>query len=76
MIHSWGLDFQLGYCAQVTLQIFFNFYESLDYNCDSSTLSQGDRTKNVGVVDSEYIVHLGLLTLGVFNGSEVSLFTH
>ncbi|EEF33540.1 conserved hypothetical protein [Ricinus communis] len=47
LIHAWGLDFQLGYCAQ------------------------GDRTKNVGVVDSEYIVHLGLLTLGVFNGTEV-----
>ncbi|KAF2293954.1 hypothetical protein GH714_005929 [Hevea brasiliensis] len=48
LIHAWGLDFQLGYCAQ------------------------GDRTKNVGVVDSEYIVHLGLLTLGVFNGTEAS----
>ncbi|XP_021626049.1 uncharacterized protein LOC110624913 isoform X2 [Manihot esculenta] len=46
LIHAWGLDIQLGYCAQ------------------------GDRTKNVGVVDSEYIVHLGLLTLGVFNGSK------
>ncbi|KAL5854205.1 hypothetical protein ACOSQ4_004007 [Xanthoceras sorbifolium] len=40
LIHAWGLDMQLGYCAQ------------------------GDRTKNVGVVDSEYIVHLGLPTLG------------
>lgn len=26
--------------------------------------SQGDRTKNVGVVDSEYIFHLGIQTLG------------
>ncbi|KAI4312147.1 hypothetical protein MLD38_036990 [Melastoma candidum] len=26
--------------------------------------SQGDRTKNVGVVDSEYIVHQGIQTLG------------
>ncbi|XP_043706994.1 uncharacterized protein LOC122656489 isoform X2 [Telopea speciosissima] len=41
LIHAWGLDMQLGYCAQ------------------------GDRTKNVGVVDSEFIVHLGLPTLGV-----------
>ncbi|XP_024174263.1 uncharacterized protein LOC112180010 isoform X1 [Rosa chinensis] len=41
LIHAWGLDVQLGYCAQ------------------------GDRMKNVGVVDSEYIVHLGLPTLGV-----------
>lgn len=40
LIHAWGLDKQLGYCAQ------------------------GDRTKNVGVVDSEYIVHQGLPTLG------------
>ncbi|CAA3019616.1 uncharacterized protein LOC111402120 isoform X1 [Olea europaea subsp. europaea] len=40
LIHAWGLDMQLGYCAQ------------------------GDRTKNVGVVDAEYIVHLGVPTLG------------
>ncbi|KAK3018493.1 hypothetical protein RJ639_003578, partial [Escallonia herrerae] len=40
LIHAWGLDMQLGYCAQ------------------------GDRTKNVGVVDSEYLVHMGLPTLG------------
>ncbi|KAK4793387.1 hypothetical protein SAY86_023822 [Trapa natans] len=40
LIHAWGLDQLLGYCAQ------------------------GDRTRNVGVVDSEYIVHLGLPTLG------------
>uniref|UniRef100_A0A5B7B5U6 Lysine ketoglutarate reductase trans-splicing related 1 n=1 Tax=Davidia involucrata TaxID=16924 RepID=A0A5B7B5U6_DAVIN len=40
LIHAWGLDMQLGYCAQ------------------------GDRTKNIGVVDSEYIVHHGLPTLG------------
>ncbi|CAL5382127.1 unnamed protein product [Camellia sinensis] len=30
----------------------------------------GDRTKNVGVVDSEYIVHLGLPTLGVLDGTK------
>ncbi|KAJ8768225.1 hypothetical protein K2173_021165 [Erythroxylum novogranatense] len=34
--------------------------------------SQGDRTKNIGVVDSEYVVHLGLPTLGVFNQSKAS----
>ncbi|KAK1391014.1 Lysine ketoglutarate reductase trans-splicing-like protein [Heracleum sosnowskyi] len=39
-VHAWGLDMQLGYCAQ------------------------GDRTKNVGVVDAEYIVHHGIPTLG------------
>ncbi|KAK6159673.1 hypothetical protein DH2020_003054 [Rehmannia glutinosa] len=40
LIHAWGLDMQLGYCAQ------------------------GDRTAKVGVVDEQYIVHLGLPTLG------------
>ncbi|KAL6501310.1 hypothetical protein OROHE_024957 [Orobanche hederae] len=43
LIHAWGLDMQLGYCAQ------------------------GDRTMKVGVVDEEYIVHLGLPTLGGFS---------
>nr|XP_028963278.1 uncharacterized protein LOC103421429 isoform X4 [Malus domestica] len=47
LVHAWGLDVQLGYCAQ------------------------GDRTQNVGVVDSEYIVHLGLSTLGVSDGNKV-----
>ncbi|KAK4835699.1 hypothetical protein QYF36_013271 [Acer negundo] len=41
LIHAWGRDFQLSYCAQ------------------------GERTKIVSVVDSEYIVHLGLPTLSV-----------
>ncbi|PIN12892.1 hypothetical protein CDL12_14485 [Handroanthus impetiginosus] len=40
LIHAWGLDMRLGYCAQ------------------------GDRTKNIGVVDAEYVVHYGLPTLG------------
>jgi len=40
LIHGWGMDMKLGYCAQ------------------------GDRTKNVGVIDSEYIVHQGLQSLG------------
>ncbi|XVE90552.1 hypothetical protein DITRI_Ditri20bG0086800 [Diplodiscus trichospermus] len=40
LIHAWGLDMQLGYCAQ------------------------GDRTKNIGVVDAEYIVHYNRPTLG------------
>ncbi|XP_050225636.1 uncharacterized protein LOC126675098 isoform X2 [Mercurialis annua] len=43
LIHAWGLDYQLGYCAQ------------------------GDRTKNIGVVDAEYIVHYGRPTLGGTN---------
>ncbi|KAF6171998.1 hypothetical protein GIB67_029416 [Kingdonia uniflora] len=43
LIHGWGADMQLGYCAQ------------------------GEQTQNVGVVDSEYIVHQGLPTLGAVN---------
>ncbi|XP_062177750.1 uncharacterized protein LOC133882565 isoform X1 [Alnus glutinosa] len=48
LIHAWGLDRKLGYCAQ------------------------GDRTKRVGIVDSEYIVHLGLPTLGASDGNTLS----
>uniref|UniRef100_A0A5B7B9L5 Lysine ketoglutarate reductase trans-splicing-like protein n=1 Tax=Davidia involucrata TaxID=16924 RepID=A0A5B7B9L5_DAVIN len=51
LIHAWGLDMQLGYCAQ------------------------GDRTKNIGVVDSEYIVHYGLPTLGE-SENKTNLATH
>ncbi|XP_019422550.1 PREDICTED: uncharacterized protein LOC109332152 isoform X1 [Lupinus angustifolius] len=40
LVHGWGMDMKLGYCAQ------------------------GDRTKNVGVVDSEYVVHQAIQTLG------------
>lgn len=40
LVHGWGLDMKLGYCAQ------------------------GDRTKKVGVIDSEFIVHQGVQTLG------------
>ncbi|CAD6225837.1 unnamed protein product [Miscanthus lutarioriparius] len=36
LIHGWGLDYRLGYCAQ------------------------GDRAINVGVVDSEYVLHRGV----------------
>lgn len=40
LVHAWGLDYKLGYCAQ------------------------GDRTLKVGVVNSEYILHRGVPTLG------------
>ncbi|KAE7995599.1 hypothetical protein FH972_000379 [Carpinus fangiana] len=40
LVHGWGMDMKLGYCAQ------------------------GDRTRNVGVIDSEYVVHKGIQTLG------------
>nr|CAB3469142.1 unnamed protein product [Digitaria exilis] len=40
LIHGWGLDMKLGYCAQ------------------------GDRSEKVGVIDSEYVVHQGIPSLG------------
>ncbi|KAL5579344.1 hypothetical protein UlMin_011786 [Ulmus minor] len=40
LVHGWGMDMKLGYCAQ------------------------GDRTKKVGIIDSEYIVHKGIQSLG------------
>ncbi|XWS58823.1 hypothetical protein CRYUN_Cryun08bG0066800 [Craigia yunnanensis] len=46
LIHAWGLDMQLGYCAQ------------------ASYFKWGDQTKNIGVVDAEYIVHYNRPTLG------------
>ncbi|KAL2941506.1 Phospholipase D3 [Bienertia sinuspersici] len=51
LIHAWGLDMQLGYCAQ------------------------GDRTKTIGVVDAEYVVHHGLPTLGEPSGKKLRLHT-
>ncbi|CAO2826472.1 unnamed protein product [Amaranthus hypochondriacus] len=39
LVHEWGAEFQLGYCAQ------------------------GDRTKYIGIVDSDYVVHYGLPTV-------------
>ncbi|XP_074572761.1 uncharacterized protein LOC141829236 [Curcuma longa] len=40
LVHGWGLDMKLGYCAQ------------------------GDRTKKIGIIDTEFIVHKGIPTLG------------
>ena len=40
LVHGWGLDYRLGYCAQ------------------------GDRAANVGVVDSEYVLHRGVPMIG------------
>nr|AND01153.1 hypothetical protein [Linum usitatissimum] len=45
LVHGWGMDIKLGYCAQ------------------------GDRTKNVGIVDSEYVVHKAIQTLGGGSGT-------
>ncbi|MBA0797114.1 hypothetical protein Gohar_007837, partial [Gossypium harknessii] len=46
LIHAWGIDMQVGYCAQ------------------ASYLKWGDRTKNIGIVDAEYVVHHNRPTLG------------
>ncbi|KAK1295556.1 hypothetical protein QJS10_CPA16g00990 [Acorus calamus] len=48
LIHAWGLDMKLGYCAQ------------------------GDRSKNVGVVDAEYVFHQGIATLGASDKNKTS----
>ena len=70
LVHAWGLDFQLGYCAQA----IFPSYEHTQTHKHFSICfipwanflcaKQGDRTKNIGIVDSEYIIHYGLPTLG------------
>ncbi|KHN10306.1 hypothetical protein glysoja_040534, partial [Glycine soja] len=39
-------------------------------------LIQGERTQNVGVVDSEFVVHKGIQTLGVLNVILFPLLTH
>ncbi|XP_071719934.1 uncharacterized protein [Rutidosis leptorrhynchoides] len=48
LVHGWGMDMKLGYCAQ------------------------GDRSKKVGVVDSEFIVHQGIHTLGGASAKKTS----
>jgi len=68
LIHAWGLDRQLGYCAQVTPSSSNNSYFLFIVPSTYTLFDvQGDRTKNVGIVDSEYIIHLGLPTLGVLD---------
>ncbi|KAJ9566459.1 hypothetical protein OSB04_002425 [Centaurea solstitialis] len=47
LVHGWGMDMKLGYCAQ------------------------GDRSKKVGVVDSEFIIHQGIQTLGGASAKKV-----
>ncbi|XP_028765365.1 uncharacterized protein LOC114723338 [Neltuma alba] len=38
--------------------------------------SQGDRTKNIGIVDSEYLLHYGIPTLGGSPANKTSATTH
>ncbi|WVZ01463.1 hypothetical protein V8G54_027532 [Vigna mungo] len=52
LVHGWGLDMKIGYCAQVSLTVEIN------------VIFQRDRTQNVGVVDEEYVVHKGIPSLG------------
>lgn len=68
LIHAWGLDRKLGYCAQASswLEFYRIFLLSFVIYWDLSSKLQGDRTVKVGVVDEEYIVHLGVPTLGGF----------
>lgn len=51
LVHAWGVDMKLGYCAQ------------------------GDRSKKVGVIDSEYIVHKGIPSLGGLDDAKTMLVT-
>ena len=59
------------------LQIFLGLNALLTVVSSSLTvlhkiwLLQGDRTENVGVVDSEYVVHQGLPTLGGVSARKV-----
>ncbi|KAJ8427043.1 hypothetical protein Cgig2_032871 [Carnegiea gigantea] len=70
LIHAWGLDIQLGYCAQaytptlVILPAAPCFLSSVLRSPPSAVSALGERTKNIGVVDAEYVVHHGLPTLG------------
>ncbi|KAJ6367660.1 hypothetical protein OIU78_000259 [Salix suchowensis] len=69
LVHGWGMDMKLGYCAQVPFSIDLKdvpphypvAFKRIDFlGCDP----KGDRTKKVGVIDSEYILHKGIQTLG------------
>ncbi|KAK6932506.1 Protein of unknown function DUF707, partial [Dillenia turbinata] len=56
LVHGWGLDMKLGYCAQVGFVYIFEFSDSI--------MLKGDPTKKVGVIDSVYVIHQGIQTLG------------
>ncbi|XP_057820874.2 uncharacterized protein LOC131033634 isoform X2 [Cryptomeria japonica] len=49
LIHGWGMDMKLGYCAK------------------------GDHTKNIGVIDSEFVFHQGIPSLGGPSANKSSL---
>ncbi|KAJ6402027.1 hypothetical protein OIU84_014157 [Salix udensis] len=61
LVHGWGMDMKLGYCAQDIPPHYPGAFKRIDFlGCDP----KGDRTKKVGVIDSEYILHKGIQTLG------------
>lgn len=72
LVHGWGMDMKLGYCAQVwSCDIFlFIFCFKNQFFCWSLfwkwfySIFQGDRTEKVGVVDSQYVLHMAIQTLG------------
>lgn len=64
-----------------TVHRFAHFYQAVSFGSilSASTFTireiylwQGNRTANVGIVDSEYVIHLGLPTLGGSAGSKVN----
>lgn len=68
----------LGYAAWLlcpgklhTLGLLLYFLSTI---ISSNLVWQGNRTQNIGVVDSEYVVHEGLPTLGGTAGDKVLLF--
>ncbi|KAJ6416538.1 hypothetical protein OIU84_002406 [Salix udensis] len=74
LVHGWGMDMKLGYCAQLlgvhnfwlngANRVIFRTKKVAGKVAGSMAIAKGDRTKKVGVVDSEYIVHKGIQTLG------------
>lgn len=91
LIHAWGLDYQLGYCAQASYSFFFfslvyqcflslvhciSFVSSYMFSYQESYRWQGDRTKNIGIVDAEYIFHYGHPTLGGTDENKVNSWEH
>ncbi|THG06582.1 hypothetical protein TEA_029082 [Camellia sinensis var. sinensis] len=64
LLHVWGRVSQ-----PLWVEIMAPVFSRAAWRC-TWYMIQGDRTKNIGVVDSEFIVHLGLPTLGVSDGNK------
>lgn len=62
------------YCLDFCLtssHAFLYYHYVVDSIWISMLVLQGDRTKRVGVIDSEYVVHQGVKTLGGFSEEQV-----